>query len=59
MKYIDNAMEAEGDLVQMYEIGLSDKNNLVPFRVAAFYENATSGHLERMGLKFGYDFDLK
>jgi len=59
VKYADNTFERETSLVQMYEVGLNSEVKGVPFRVAAFYENATSGYLERMGIKFGYEFDLK
>lgn len=59
VKYADNTFESEGVEVQMYEVGLDAEVKGVPFRVAAFYENATSGYLERMGIKFGYEFDLK
>lgn len=59
VKYADNTFERETSLVQMYEVGLNAEVKGVPFRVAAFYENATSGYLERMGIKFGYEFDLK
>ena len=59
VKYADNTFELETTPVQMYEVGLDSSVKGVPFRVAAFYENATSGYIERMGIKFGYEFDLK
>ena len=59
VKYADNTIESEGVEVQMYEVGINSEVKGVPLRFAAFYENATSGYLERMGLKLGYEFDLK
>ena len=58
VKYSENALERESTKVQMYEVGFNTALRGVPFRVAAFYENAKSGYLERMGLKFGYEIDL-
>ena len=58
VKYAENNFERETTNVQMYEIGFNTALRGVPFRVAAFYENAKSGYLERMGLKFGYEIDL-
>ena len=54
VKYYNNEFEREGTGVQMYEFGFQQNS----FRFGAFYENARSGYLERMGLKFGYEFDL-
>ncbi len=54
VKYYNNEFEREGTGVQMYEVGFQQDS----FRFGAFYENARSGYLERMGLKFGYEFDL-
>ena len=54
VKYYNNEFEREGTGVQMYEVGFQQNS----FRFGAFYENARSGYLERMGLKFGYEFDL-
>lgn len=59
VKYADNTIESEGVEVQMYEVGVNSEIKGVPLRFAAFYENATSGYLERMGLKLGYEFDLR
>lgn len=59
VQYAENNLERESTEVQMYELGLNSEVNGVPFRFVAFYENATSGYLERIGLKFGYSFDLK
>lgn len=58
VKYADSNFELETTNVQMYEVGFNTALRGVPFRVAAFYENAKSGYLERMGLKFGYEIDL-
>ena len=54
VKYYNNDLEGEGNFVGMFELGVQQDS----FRFGAFYENARSGYLERMGLKFGYEFDL-
>lgn len=59
VKYAENNFERETDAVQMYELGLNTELRGVPFRVVGFYEHSPKGYIERAGLKFGYEFDIK
>ncbi len=54
VKYHNNPFEREGTGVQMYEVGVHHNN----FRFGVMYENARSGFLERITIRFGYSFNL-
>tara|TARA_R100000951_G_scaffold90032_1_gene78151 strand:- start:5214 stop:5708 length:495 start_codon:yes stop_codon:yes gene_type:complete len=57
-KFANNDLERETTPVQSYEVGLSDDFRGIPLRVGVFYQNTSSGYLERLGVKVGYSFDI-